>query len=336
MVEMNMIEALNSALDKLMLRDENVLVFGEDVGYFGGVFRVTDGLQEKHGAHRVFDTPLAEGGIASMAMGMGLNGLRPVAEIQFADYIFPAYDQIVNEIAKIRHRSGGEFWTPVTFRTPAGGGIRGGHHHSQSPEAQFTHTPGLKVVYCSTPKNAKGLLTSSVECNDPVIFFEPKRCYRGPFYGDPHNVPTWKGHPDAEVPEGEFRIPLEEANIVMEGTECTVIAWGAMVHVCQQAIENSGVSCELIDLQTLVPWDRDTVVNSIRKTGRCVIVHEAPKTSGFGAEMSASIQERCFYHLESPILRVTGWDTPFPHTTEWDYIPSPERIAKAIRATQED
>jgi len=333
---MNMIEALNSALDDLMNRDPNVLVFGEDVGYFGGVFRVTDGLQDKHGAHRVFDTPLAEGGIASMAMGMGLNGLRPVAEIQFADYIFPAYDQIVNEIAKIRHRSGGEFWTPVTFRTPAGGGIRGGHHHSQSPESQFTHTPGLKVVYCSTPKNAKGLLTSAVECNDPVIFFEPKRCYRGPFYGDPHNVPTWKGHPDAEVPEGEFRTPLEKANIVREGTDCTVIAWGAMVHVSQQAIEESGISCELIDLQTLVPWDRDTVVDSIRKTGRCVIVHEAPKTSGFGAEMSASIQERCFYHLESPIRRVTGWDTPFPHTTEWDYIPSPERIAKAIRATQED
>ena len=271
-----------------------------------------------------------------MAMGMGLNGLRPVAEIQFADYIFPAYDQIVNEIAKVRHRSGGEFTTPVTFRTPAGGGIRGGHHHSQSPEAQFTHTPGLKVVYCSTPLNAKGLLTSSVECNDPVIFFEPKRCYNGPFYGDPHKLSTWKGHPDADVPEGEFRIPLEQANVVMEGTDCTVIAWGTMVHICQQAINDRGVSCDLIDLQTLVPWDRDTVVSSVKKTGRCVIVHEAPKTSGFGAEMSASIQERCFYHLESPITRVTGWDTPFPHTTEWDYIPSTERISKAIRATQED
>ena len=211
MAEMNIIEALKSSLDDLMNRDPNVLTFGEDVGYFGGVFRVTDGLQEKYGAHRVFDTPLAEGGIASMAMGMGLNGLRPVAEIQFADYIFPAYDQIVNEIAKVRHRSGGEFTTPVTFRTPAGGGIRGGHHHSQSPEAQFTHTPGLKVVYCSTPLNAKGLLTSSVECNDPVIFFEPKRCYNGPFYGDPHKLSTWKGHPDADVPEGEFRIPLEVA-----------------------------------------------------------------------------------------------------------------------------
>ena len=269
-------------------------------------------------------------------MGMGLNGLRPVAEIQFADYIFPAYDQIVNEIAKLRHRSGGEFTAPVTFRTPAGGGIKGGHHHSQSPEAQFTHTPGLKVVYCSTPKNAKGLLTSAIECNDPVIFFEPKRCYRGPFYGDPHNVPTWNDHPDGEVPEEYFSIPLEEARIVKEGSACTVIAWGTMVHVAEQGIRDSGLDCELIDLQTLVPWDRDTVVNSVKKTGRCVIVHEAPKTSGFGAEMSASIQERCFYHLEAPIQRVTGWDTPFPHTTEWDYMPSPSRIAQAIKNTQEE
>ena len=190
MAKMNMIAALNSALDHQLDKDPNVVIFGEDVGYFGGVFRVTAGLQEKYGPHRVFDSPLAEGGIAAIAMGMGLNGLRPVAEIQFADYIFPAYDQIVNEIAKLRHRSGGEFSTPVTFRTPAGGGIKGGHHHSQSPEAQFTHTPGLKVVYCSNPRNAKGLLTSAIECNDPVIFFEPKRCYRGPFYGDPHNDPT--------------------------------------------------------------------------------------------------------------------------------------------------
>jgi len=269
-------------------------------------------------------------------MGMGLNGLRPVAEIQFADYIFPAYDQIVNEIAKLRHRSGGEFSTPVTFRTPAGGGIKGGHHHSQSPEAQFTHTPGLKVVYCSDPYNAKGLLTSAIECNDPVIFFEPKRCYRGPFYGDPHNVPTWKGHPRGEVPEEYYNIPLEQARIVQEGEDCTVIAYGTMVHVCEEAIRDSGLSCELIDLQTLVPWDRDTVVDSVKKTGRCVIVHEAPKTSGFGAEMSASVQERCFYHLQAPIERVTGWDTPFPHSTEWDYLPSVERISSAIKRTQED
>jgi 2-oxoisovalerate dehydrogenase E1 component beta subunit len=335
MTEMNMIQSLNSALDTLLEKDENVVIFGEDVGYFGGVFRVTAGLQEKHGIHRVFDVPLAEGGIAAIAFGMGLNGLRPVAEIQFADYIFPAYDQIVNEIAKLRHRSGGEFSTPVTIRTPAGGGIKGGHHHSQSPESQFTHTPGLKVVYCSNPRNAKGLLTSAIECNDPVIFFEPKRCYRGPFYGDPHNVPTWKGHEDGDVPDGYYSIPLEEARIVREGKACTVIAWGTMVHVAQRGIEESGVDAELIDLQTLLPWDRDTVINSVKKTGRCVIVHEAPKTSGFGAEMSASIQERCFWHLEYPITRVTGWDTPFPHTTEWDYLPSPDRISAAIKKTQE-
>jgi len=223
----------------------------------------------------------------------------------------------------------------LTIRTPAGGGIRGGHHHSQSPESQFTHTPGLKVVYCSTPFNAKGLLTSAIECNDPVIFFEPKRCYRGPFYGDPHDVPTWADHPDAEVPEEHYTIPLGEARMVQEGEACTVIAWGAMVHVCEQGIRDSGVACDLIDLQTLVPWDRDAVVDSVNKTGRCVIVHEAPKTSGFGAEMAASVQERCFYSLEAPIERVTGWDTPFPHSTEWDYMPGPNRIAEAIQRTQE-
>ena len=335
MTNMNIIGALNSALDGMLEVDENVVIFGEDIGYFGGVFRVTDGLQEKHGSRRVFDSPLAEGGLAAIAFGMGLNGLRPVVEIQFSDYIFPAYDQIVNEIAKLRHRSGGEFWTPLTIRTPAGGGIRGGHHHSQSPESQFTHTPGLKVVYCSTPFNAKGLLTSAIECNDPVIFFEPKRCYRGPFYGDPHDVPTWADHPDAEVPEEHYSIPLGEARMVQEGGACTVIAWGAMVHVCEQGIRDSGVACDLIDLQTLVPWDRDAVVDSVNKTGRCVIVHEAPKTSGFGAEMAASVQERCFYSLEAPIERVTGWDTPFPHSTEWDYMPGPNRIAEAIQRTQE-
>ena len=335
MANMNIIGALNSALDSMLERDENVIIFGEDIGYFGGVFRVTDGLQEKHGSRRVFDSPLAEGGLAAIAFGMGLNGLRPIVEIQFSDYIFPAYDQIVNEIAKLRHRSGGEFWTPLTIRTPAGGGIRGGHHHSQSPESQFTHTPGLKVVYCSTPYNAKGLLTSAIECNDPVIFFEPKRCYRGPFYGDPHDVPTWADHPDAEVPEEHYSIPLGEARMVQEGGACTVIAWGAMVHVCEQGIRDSGVACDLIDLQTLVPWDRDAVVDSVNKTGRCVIVHEAPKTSGFGAEMAASVQERCFYSLEAPIERVTGWDTPFPHSTEWDYMPGPSRIAEAIQRTQE-
>ena len=243
MVNMNMIQALNSALDNMLERDSDVIIYGEDVGYFGGVFRTTDGLQEKHGRHRVFDTPLSEGGIAATAFGMGLNGLRPVVEMQFADYIFPAYDQIVNELAKIRHRSGGEFWSPVTIRTPAGGGIRGGHHHSQSPESQFTHTPGLNVVYCSTPYNAKGLLISSIESNDPVIFFEPKRCYRGPFYGNPHDVPTWSNHSEAEVPESYYKIPLGEARIVLEGKDCTILSWGAMVHVCEQAIKESEKSC---------------------------------------------------------------------------------------------
>ncbi len=335
MANMNMIQSLNSALDIMLDRDETVLMFGEDVGYFGGVFRVSDGLQAKHGVHRVFDSPLAEGGLAAIAFGMGLNGLRPIVEIQFSDYIFPAYDQIVNEIAKLRHRSGGEFWTPVVVRAPAGGGIRGGHHHSQSPESQFTHTPGLNVVYCSNPYNAKGLLISAIESNDPIIFLEPKRCYRGPFYGDPHNVPTWKDHPDGEVPEEYYKIPLGEARLVEEGSDCTVISWGAMVHVAEQGIRDSGISCDLIDLQSLVPWDRDAVVKSVEKTGRCVIVHEAPKTSGFGAEMAASVQERCFYSLESRIERVTGWDTPFPHSTEWDYMPSPQRIADAIKRTME-
>ncbi len=301
MPEMNIVQAVNSALDIMLEKDPDVIFFGEDAGYFGGVFRTSDGLQEKHGTHRVFDTPLSEGGIAAIAFGMGINGLRPVAEIQFADYIFPAYDQIVNEIAKVRHRSGGEFWCPLTIRTPAGGGIRGGHHHSQSPESQFTHTSGINVVYTSTPYNSKGLLISAIESNDPVVVFEPKRCYRGPFYGDPHNVPTWKDHPEAEVPEAHYTVPLGEARLAMEGTDCTIISWGAMVHVSEQAIKDSGVSCDLIDLQTLVPWDKDAIVKSIEKTGRCVIVHEAPKTSGFGAEMAASVQERCFYHLEAPI-----------------------------------
>ena len=244
MAQMNIIQAVNSALHNMFERDETVVSFGEDAGFYGGVFRCTSGLQEKFGKHRSFDTPLAEGGIMGIAIGMGMNGLRPVAEIQFADYIFPGFDQITNELAKLRYRSGGEYSAPVTIRTPCGGGIKGGHYHSQSPEAYFTHTPGLKVVICSNPYDAKGLLISSIECNDPVIFFEPKRCYRGPFYGDPHNVPTWNGHPDADVPEDHYTVPLEQARIVREGSACTVIAYGTMVHVAEQAIKNSEVDCE--------------------------------------------------------------------------------------------
>ena len=330
MPTMNMIQAINSALDIMLQRDENVCVFGEDSGYFGGVFRATEGLQQKHGPQRVFDTPLAEGGIVSIAIGMGINGLRPVPEIQFSDYIYPAFDQITNELAKLRYRSGGEWFSPVTVRTPCGGGIRGALYHSQSPEAYFTHTPGLVVVMPSNPQDAKGLLISSIESNDPVIFFEPKRLYRGPFEGDPQHVLTWQGQPGGDVPETYYRTPLGKAVVAREGTAATVIAWGTMVHVARAAIENSEIEAELIDLRTLVPLDLETIVASVKKTGRCIIVHEAPKTSGYGAEIAAMVHEACFWELESPIARVTGWDSPFPHSLEWEYMPSRSRITKAL------
>ena len=330
MAEMSMIQAVCSALDVMLDRDENVCVFGEDVGYFGGVFRATQGLQRKHGPRRVFDTPLAEGGIIGTAIGMGINGLRPVPEIQFADYIYPGFDQITNELAKLRYRSGGEWTAPVTIRAACGAGIRGGMYHSQSPEAYFTHTAGLCVVMPSNPIDAKGLLISSIESDEPGLFFEPKRLYRGRFDGDRHHVPSWHGTAEANVPDGHYTTPLGKARIVCEGTEATVISWGSMVHVSEAAIRESGRSIELIDLRTLVPLDIETIVASVVKTGRCVVVHEAPRTSGFGAEVVATVQEECFWHLKAPIYRVTGWDTPVPHTQEWDYLPSRERIRDAI------
>lgn len=327
---MNIIQAINSALDVMLERDPNVCVFGEDCGYFGGVFRATEGLQPKYGRQRVFDTPLAEGGIIATAIGMGINGLRPVPEIQFADYLYPAFDQITSELAKLRYRSGGQWSAPVTIRSPCGGGIRGGLYHSQSPEAYFTHTPGLTVVVPSNPYDAKGLLISSIEADDPVLFFEPKRLYRGPFHGDPQAVPTWQGQAGCQVPPGHFRVPLGTAAVVRQGTAATVVTWGTMVHVSRRAIEQAGIDAELIDLRTLVPLDLETVATSVRKTGRCVVVHEAPRTSGFGAELAASVQEECFWHLEAPVLRVTGWDTPFPHSLEQEYMPSPQRIADTL------
>ncbi|MEX0938923.1 MAG: alpha-ketoacid dehydrogenase subunit beta [Pirellulales bacterium] len=335
MATMNMIQAVNSALDVMLERDGNVCVFGEDVGYFGGVFRATEGLQKKHGTHRVFDTPLAEGGIVATAIGMGINGLRPVPEVQFADYIYPAFDQITNELAKLRYRSGGEWFAPLTVRAPCGGGIRGALYHSQSPEAYFTHTAGLTVVMPSNPVDAKGLLISSIESDDPVMFFEPKRLYRGPFDGDPHKVPSWQGHPGSDVPVGHFRTPLSKAVLVREGDAVTVVSWGTMVHVVRSVIDSSDVSADLIDLRTLVPMDLETVAASVRKTGRCIVVHEAPRTGGFGAEVVALLQEECFWHLEAPIARVTGWDTPFPHALEWDYMPSRKRIADALTRVME-
>ena len=337
MAKMNMIQALNSAMDVCMNRDPNVLVMGEDVGYFGGVFRCTHGLYQKYGAHRAIDTPIAEGGIVAAAIGMGVNGLRPVVEMQFADYIYPAIDQIISELARLRHRRGGEYFAPLTIRAPCGGGIRGGQTHSQSPEAIFTHACGLKTVMPSNPYDAKGLLIAAIEDDDPVIFFEPKRIYNGPFDGD-HLKPatSWAAHPMGEVPEGYYSLALGKANIVIPGNAVTVIAYGNMVHVAEAAIKASGLDAELIDLRTLIPLDTDTIEASVQKTGRCVVLHEATRTSGFGAEIVSQIQEQCFWHLTAPIERVTGWDTPYPHAFEWEYFPSQARIIEAMQRTLEN
>ena len=336
MPTMNMIQAINSAMDVMMERDPAVVVFGQDVGFFGGVFRATDGLQKKYGLHRCFDTPIAEGGIVAIAVGMGANGLRPVPEIQFADYIYPGVDQLVSEVARLRYRTAGEWWAPMTVRTPFGGGIFGGQTHSQSPEGIFTHVAGLKTVVPSTPYDAKGLLIAAIEDDDPVIFFEPKRIYNGPFDGH-HDRPVqpWSAHPASDVPEGYYTVPLGKAAVVREGEAVTVLAYGTMVHVSLAAAEENGIDAEIIDLRTLLPLDIDTIEESVKKTGRCVIVHEATRTSGFGAELSAQVQERCFYHLEAPIERVTGWDTPYPHALEWEYFPGPKRIGAALRRVME-
>ncbi|GLJ00363.1 2-oxoisovalerate dehydrogenase subunit beta [Sphingobium sp. BS19] len=336
MTQMNMIQALNSALDTMLTKDPDTLIFGEDVGYFGGVFRVTGGLQAKHGLTRCFDSPISEGGIIATAIGMGAYGLRPIPEIQFADYILPAFDQLVSEAARLRYRSNGEFTAPITVRSPYGGGIFGGQTHSQSPEAIFAHITGLKTVIPSNPYDAKGLLIASIECDDPVIFLEPKRLYNGPFDGrHDQQLKTWAGHAAAEVPEGHYSVPLGKAAIARDGTEATVLAYGTMVHVALAGIEQAGVDAELIDLRSIVPLDINTIVASVKKTGRCVILHEASRFGGFGGELSALVQERCFDHLKCPIDRVAGWDTPYPHAFEWDYFPGPGRLAAALKRAME-
>src|SRR5262252_1219957 len=319
MPEMNIIQAVNDALRLEMRRDERVVVLGEDVGKFGGVFRATSGLYEEFGADRVIDTPLAEAGIIGSAIGMALYGLRPVPEIQFADFIYPAYDQIVNELAKFRYRSGGQYAAPVVIRTPFGGGIRGGHYHSQSPEAYFCHTPGLKVVVPSNPHDAKGLLLSAIRDEDPILFMEPKRVYRAA---------------RSDVPEGEYTIPLGKAVTLREGSGVTIVSYGAMVHVVQEAVpqmEEAGFDPEVIDLRTLMPLDIDTVIESVKKTGRAVVVNEAPKTCGYAAELAALIMEKAFLHLEAPVTRLTGFDTPFPYTLEMEYLPDAARVVDAVR-----
>ena len=321
MPTMNMVQAINDALRGEMRRDSRVVVLGEDVGKVGGVFRVTQGLYDEFGDERVIDTPLSEGGIIGCAIGMALYGLVPVPEIQFSDFIFPAYDQIVSELAKYRYRSGGEYSAKLVIRTPVGGGIRGGHYHSQSPESLFIHVAGLKVVCPATPADAKGLLLASIRDPDPVLFFEPKRIYRAA-----------KG----EVPEGDYVVEIGKARIAREGKDVTVIAWGAMLYEAIAAADQAkekGIECEVIDLRTLWPVDIETIVASVKKTGRVIVVHEAPKTCGFGAELVALINEKAFVHLEAPPVRVTGWDTPFPYTLEMEYLPLAHRILPAIVTT---
>ncbi len=322
MAEMNMLQAINSALRIAMEKDPTMLVFGEDVGHFGGVFRATSGLQDSFGKGRCFNTPLTEQGIAGFANGLASNGTTAVAEIQFADYIFPAFDQIVNESAKFRYRSGNEFNVGgLVYRTPYGGGIAGGHYHSQSPEAYFTQTPGLKVVVPRNAHQAKGLLLASIRDKNPVVFFEPKRLYRASV---------------GEVPEGDYELPLGKAEVVKEGKDITLLAWGAQMEIVEKAAEmaeKEGISCEIIDLRTLAPWDVDTVAESVKKTGRLLINHEAPLTGGFAGEIAATIQEECFLYLESPIARVCGLDTPYPLIHEKEYMPDALKTFEAIKAS---
>jgi 2-oxoisovalerate dehydrogenase E1 component beta subunit len=322
MATMTLVQAIRDALAFEMGRDPRVVLLGEDIGRNGGVFRATEGLWERFGPERVIDTPLAEAGIVGMAIGMALSGLRPVAEIQFADFIYPAFDQIVSELAKFRYRSAGQFTAPVVVRTPSGGGIKGGHYHSQSPEAYFVHTAGLTVVMPSTPADGKGLLLAAMRSPDPVIFLEPKALYR-----------TAKG----EVPEGDFTVPLGKArNVRAGGEDVSLITYGAMVHVAEEAATlaaEEGIGVEVIDLRTLWPMDIDTVIQSVEMTGRAVVLHEAPRTCGFGAEIAALIQEKAFLHLKAPIARVTGFDTPFPYSLEKLYVPDARRVLQAVRAT---
>jgi len=319
LVQMNMIQALNNALDIYMQREPNAVILGEDAGAFGGVFRVTEGLQQKYGPERVFDTPLAEAGIVGAAIGMALGGLHPIAEIQFADFVFPAFDQIVSEAAKYRYRCGGQYSVRMVIRMPYGGGIRGGHYHSQSPEAYFAHTPGLRVVIPSGPYEAKGLLLAALDCPDPVIFLEPKKIYR-----------SVKTH----VPKEYYAIPLEKATVVREGRDATLVAYGAMMEVAREAAllaEGEGYDVEVIDLLSILPYDLRAVLASVEKTGRLIVVQEAPRTCGFASELLAEIQQRAFTRLQAPLQRVTGFDTPFPYALEEHYLPDKERVLEALR-----
>ncbi len=321
MTELTLVQAVNRGLQEAMRQDPDVLLLGEDIGVNGGVFRATEGLQKEFGAERVIDTPLSETGIVGSAIGMALYGLKPIAEIQFQDFIYPAFDQIVSELAKFRYRSGGQYPCHVVVRAPYGGGIKGGLYHSQSTEAYFCHTAGLKVVIPSTPADAKGLLLTAVHDPDPVMFFEPKRIYRSV---------------SGEVPDGDHRVPFGEARVAREGTDLSIFAYGAMVPTALEAAEalaRDQISAEVVDLRSLVPLDERAVVASVEKTGRAVIVHEAARFCGFGAELAALLAERAFYSLKAPVQRVTGYDTPFPYALENVYLPNAARIELAARAS---
>ena len=320
MPKRNLVEALNRGLMEEMERDPAVVILGEDVGREGGVFRVTDGLQARFGADRVIDTPLAESGIVGAAFGMAVKGLRPVAEIQFEGFLAPAMDQIMSHIARIRTRSRGRFTSPLVIRSPFGGGIHAPEHHSDSPEAIFIHTPGIKVVIPASPYDAKGLIKAAIRDADPILFFEPKRIYRAI---------------KEEVPDEEYTVPIGKAKVLREGDDLTLISWGAMVREALRAaemVEKEGVKAEVIDLRTLSPLDEETFLISVRKTGRAVIVQEAPRTCGLGAEISARIQETSLLSLEAPVERITGFDTVVPLLKlENHYLPTPERIVRGIR-----
>jgi pyruvate dehydrogenase E1 component beta subunit len=320
MPQLTLVQAINTTLAQEMERDDRIVILGEDVGLNGGVFRVTEGLQAKFGAERVVDTPLAESGIMGTAIGLAIAGMRPIPEIQFEGFLGPAFDQLVNHGARYRTRSRGAVTVPMTVRVPVGGGIHAPELHSDSPEAIYAHHPGLKVVMPSGPHDAKGLLLAAIRDPDPVLYFEPKRIYRA--FRE-------------EVPDEDYTIEIGTAKVLSEGTDLTVVSWGAMVHECNKALDElpEDISVELIDLRSIYPYDLDTVAESVSKTGRCVIVHEAPKTCGFGAELTAAIQEECFLHLEAPVQRVAGFDTFMPYyKLELDYLPNPARIAEAIQA----
>ena len=339
-------QAVKEAIRDEMRRDPLVVLVGEDVAggaggtasddAWGGAMAITKGLIGEFGRNRVIDTPISEAAIMGMATGAAVTGLRPIFELSFLDFFAVCFDQIINQVAKLRYVFGGKARVPLVVRGMYGAGYRAGAQHSQALYPILTHIPGIKVVMPTNPYDAKGMLISCIEGEDPVVFFEPKRIYNGPFDGDPHKpaIP-WSAHPRGEVPEGHFTVPLGRAEVVRPGSEVSILAYGTMVHVAEAAVRLAGVDAEIVDVRTIAPLDVDTLCTSVCKTGRCVVVHEATRFGGYGAELVATVQEQCFWNLEAPVLRVAGWDTPYPHAFEWEYFPGPARIAQALKRVME-